>query len=267
MPSLQIAVVQRLFTIVQFRRIVAQCHYNLCRLMTSVNVDIKLTARVIGIAATLVIVFSIIATLLKASGARHPEYLLGALNLDYELTLPAWFTSKLLFIAALLLCTIAVTNRTRRFQKRWWFLALVFMTLSVDEHIALHEHLGARLHGMVMKSGAFAFGAWVAGAIPVLAVMVIAYWRFVEALPPTIRLFSISAAACYVMGAVGMEMVAGWWVEYHGTGNMLFAILVCIEETLEITGVCLWIHALSLYLVELDCSLRFVRAKAAHSGS
>ncbi|MGH9630942.1 MAG: hypothetical protein ACRD7E_21740, partial [Bryobacteraceae bacterium] len=85
--------------------------------MTTMTVEVKPITRAIAIAAATISAFGIIATLGRAAGLTRPYYILRVLNLDFETTLPTWFTSMLLFLAAMMVSAVTVTNQTGRF--RW----------------------------------------------------------------------------------------------------------------------------------------------------
>ncbi|HYP15353.1 MAG TPA: hypothetical protein VEQ63_15605 [Bryobacteraceae bacterium] len=211
------------------------------------SIPIESVMRTLAAAALLVCLGGVLATFGKALGFTSPTYLLEAFHLDLETTLPTWFTSMLLLLGAVLLAAVASSEHTGPFGAHWKFLAICFLFLSIDEKISFHEYVSIRLHEVLKTGGVFWF-AWVVAAIPVVICMTIAYSKLVFSLPRRVRNLSILAGACYVTGALGMEMAAGLWVDGRGMEGLVYAALICIEEVLEITGALLWVFALLQYL-------------------
>jgi hypothetical protein len=176
-------------------------------------------------------------------GSLDPESgLRSALSLSYEGNLPTWYSSGLLWTSALGLgwCGRHELGRQRAW---WWGLAAIFMLLSLDEAIELHEGLGgAELHGVLYFS-------WVVPGALLTAGFCAAYLRFWWRLPPATRRGFAWAFAIYVGGALGMELPLGAWYEHHGDEDLGYAVLDFLEESLEIAG-------LSVFLVAISEQLR-----------
>jgi hypothetical protein len=56
------------------------------------------------------------------------------------------------------------------------------------------------------------------------------------------------AAVLYIGGAVGFELVGGYYAELHGEKNLTFNLIATVEETLEMTGIVLFNYALLRYM-------------------
>lgn len=175
-------------------------------------------------------------------GALDPESSLrSALSLSYEANLPTWYSSGLLWTAALGLacCGWREPGRDRTW---WWLLAAIFMLLSLDESIELHEELGgAELHGVLYFS-------WVVPGALLTGLFCAAYLGFWRRLPTTTRRAFAWAFAIFVGGALGMELPLGAWVELHGDENLGYAALDFVEESLEIAGLSVFLVAISEHL-------------------
>lgn len=67
------------------------------------------------------------------------------------------------------------------------------------------------------------------------------------------------AAAIYLGGAIGFELVGGQHVELHGEENLTYSVITTIEESLEISGLIFFIWALLKYCEEhyQEVQLRF----------
>lgn len=185
----------------------------------------------------------LVVELARYLGSLHPEsQLRSALSLSYEGNLPTWYSSGLLWTAALGLagCGWRALGRDRAW---WWGLAAIFMLMSLDESVELHEELGGAELGGVL------YFSWVVPGALLTAAFCGAYLRFWWRLPPTTRRGFGWAFAIYVGGALGMELPLGAWYELHGAESLGYAMLDFVEESLEIAG-------LSVFLVAISEQLR-----------
>ena len=171
------------------------------------------------------------------------------LNVDNELTVASWFQASLLLTGAATLALAAiVASRTKsRFRGHWIFLAFAFLYISIDEASAIHELTIGYLHDRLHTGGIFYF-AWVIPAILVMAVMGLSYLRFFADLPPRVRTLFLCAAAAYLGGAIGGDLVGGYWADTHGTQNLTYSLETQVEESLETTGAALLVYAVLTHL-------------------
>lgn len=172
-------------------------------------------------------------------GSLDPESRLrSALSLSYEANVPTWYSSGLLWTAALGLacCGWREPGRERAW---WWVLAAIFMLMSLDESIELHEELGGAALG-----GALYF-SWVVPGALLTGSFCAAYLGFWRRLPTTTRRGFAWAFAIYVGGALGMELPLGAWFERHGDENLGYAVLDFVEESLEIAGLSVFVVAIA----------------------
>ena len=68
----------------------------------------------------------------------------------------------------------------------------------------------------------------------------------------------VVAAIVYIAGVMGTELIAGWYVEIYGDNNLTYSFLVALEESLEMTGVIVFVNALFDYIAvqEMDVRIR-----------
>jgi hypothetical protein len=175
-------------------------------------------------------------------GVREIAY---RLDLDRENTLPAWFSSLLLFTCA---AALAVVWRIRvkcrgEFVWRWAVLAAAFLYLSLDESASLHEILIEPLRRRMGWGGILYFSWVVPGAVIVLG-FGLSYLQFWWRLPRGIRGRVCTAAVLYVGGAMGMELVGGALADAYGLHAMSYTIVMTIEESLEMVGLIVFLSAL-----------------------
>ena len=69
------------------------------------------------------------------------------------------------------------------------------------------------------------------------------------------------AGGLYIGGALGMEMIGGYYTDFYGKNNLTYALITCLEEVLEMTGIVVFIHGLldymRLYLKNFDVRFEF----------
>lgn len=88
-------------------------------------------------------------------------------NMDGEGSIPAWFSSSLLLVCALLLEVISSAKKKESdcFAAHWKFLSVLFALMSMDETVAIHESLGERLRLASTPTVFFRLG-YPCGSIP-----------------------------------------------------------------------------------------------------
>lgn len=181
-------------------------------------------------------------------------------DMDGEGNAPSWFSSALLFMAAAA-CAFAgqLSQRTEpRLGPYWVALALVFLFLSADEAIRLHEKLMAPIAGR----GAFFYG-WVLVYGPAVALFGLVMLRFLALLPRRTAVAFVFSGCVYLAGALGMEFVGGSiaYAKLNDTidhvsgkqldvlgGDPLYQASVAIEELLEMTGMAFFVVSALRYI-------------------
>ncbi len=170
---------------------------------------------------------------------------------DNEGNLPAYFSTFILFVAAVLLSVIALFKRADedRFFRHWLMMAWLFFAMALDEALSFHELLIDPLRSMLGLSGLMRFSWVIVGAVFVL-VFVVAYVPFLMHLKRSLRCLFFASGVVYVTGAIGFEVLGGPYYEVYEAGGSSFAymVLMTIEEILEMCGILLFIHTLLTYL-------------------
>jgi hypothetical protein len=181
---------------------------------------------------------------LAGLAAEIAEYELGApgptveiFSLSYEQNVPTWFATVLLFSCAAALASIA--SHAQKHRAAWWILSAIFLYMSLDEAIELHEHLG----GLIVADGLLFF-SWVIPAAIAVVVIGAAFVPFLLALPSASRTRFIVAGAIYVGGALVMELPLGAWTSEHGDDNLTYGVIDWIEESLELAGASFFLTSL-----------------------
>ena len=170
-------------------------------------------------------------------------------NLNREANVPSWYSASSILLAAALLWLVARFHQRHNlgFVRHWNALAAVFVLLSLDEAASFHEMML-----LDIKGPRFFYFAWLMVGLPMLALLAIAYFRFLFALPLRTRNLFLGAAALYIAGAAGMEMIDGWWASLHGSRNLTYGLLTTLEESLEMLGIAFFIYAILDYLRTLQ---------------
>lgn len=192
-------------------------------------------------------------------GYDHVKGLVPLFNVDGERNLPTFFAVILLLLAAALLACIAMLERQRACAhfRSWALLSVGFLFLAYDEAFLVHEQLNRIRAFLPSRSGLLHF-AWVVPAIVGVLVLSLVFLRFFLHLDGRTRRAFALAAALFLGGAIGLEVVSGVHGEWRGFANLTDALLATAEEALEMAGVIVFIHALIEYLREQYRELHLV---------
>ncbi|NLC58007.1 MAG: hypothetical protein GX774_14345 [Armatimonadetes bacterium] len=160
--------------------------------------------------------------------------LLELTRMSSEANPPAWYSASALLLTAGLLWVNAgiAARRGDPMARRWGVLAIAFAYVSMDEGGHIHEVVG-RVTGIPWF---YLWGA-MAGVLGLYVLPLLAR------LPADTRRLFLTAALIFLCGAVGMERLNTW-----PPGSLADGICTMIEETLEMSGVLVFIHALLTHL-------------------
>lgn len=183
---------------------------------------------------------------------------LGSLNLfdlKKEQSFGTWYTAFLLLVCSVLAAVISSLKKSanERYVNHWRLLSVVFLYLSVDEGVTLHEKLGPLTRPYLKSAGVGLDGllshAWVVPAAALLLIFVLAYLGFFFHLPAKQRLLFLVSGLLYVGGAVGLEMVNGLVASIFGEQKGIVRIMIPVaEESLEMLGMVVFVYALLSYM-------------------
>lgn len=197
-------------------------------------------------------------TMIRSPGV-HPFF-----DLDQECNIPTWFSSMQLFSIGALLGFFGPKALGRVGIRRplVYTAALIFLFLSIDEAVQVHERLNRALQSVAwMPRVGGDRGLWiflyVGAGITLLAPMLRPTLKIWHHAPGASALAAIGAGAV-LFGAVGMELVADLFlrgVDERGSIQLrhdapyLYALEVVIEETLEMAGATLILLATCLLVL------------------
>ena len=204
------------------------------------------------IAIALLIIGSLFSVYLLFSTAgmedKVTRLLVNLFIVNLEANLPTYFSALVLLGDAILLAFIAYGSKALG-EKFWHWIGLsgIFVFISLDEMIQIHEQLRAPMEALFSTSGLLYF-AWFIPYIGMVAIIGIAYFKFMMRLPKKILQLFILAAVVFISGAVVMEAISGMHAEVHGEETLTYALMYTFEEFLEMSGATIFLFALLKYI-------------------
>ncbi|WP_224999328.1 hypothetical protein [Cesiribacter sp. SM1] len=207
---------------------------------------------ILGIIISFLILANIAGMVARFSFGYESSYLIELFNLDKENNIPTYFSSLLLLGCAATLGIVAFLEKERKSGKQlyWMGLSFIFLLLSIDESVQIHERIGAWTQNTLQTSGVFHF-AWIIPYGLLVLVIGAAYTRFVWNLPLRIKKLMILSGAIYVGGALGMEALASYHYTQTFENSLTLVVFTIIEESMELTGLLLFLRSL-LYYVDAE---------------
>lgn len=176
-------------------------------------------------------------------------------HLDGEFNIPSFYSSMILLYSSILLLNAYYTTRSRSPDLYWIVLSVIFVYLAADEFFSFHERLILPIRSYLDLEGYFYFSWILVGAVFV-AVVFFSALPFLYRLPKNIALQFCLAGFIYISGVLGVEMIGSneafqsgqinGWVSTKERG-LTYAIIVTIEESLEIFGVLFFNYTLMQY--------------------
>lgn len=181
--------------------------------------------------------------------------IINKFNLDLEKNnVPTWYQSSTLLLSSVLLAIIALVRREAKDKdfRYWGILSFVFLFLSLDEAVSIHEQLTMPLRTAFDLQGIF-YLSWVIPAAVFLLVFFFVYLKFLLRLPAVTRSLMIKAGILYVLGAVVVEMIGGNYLYLTNdlptrVNDFRYVLITTVEESLEMFGIVLFIYTLLSYL-------------------
>lgn len=182
---------------------------------------------------------------------------LDLFSVNLEDSIPTWYSTINLFVAAAILWTITLAKfRSNDYHRWYWFgLGVIFLYLSMDEGAVIHEIIAEPLHERFDTSGYLEFG-WQIVAVPLVILFGLLYFRFWWKLPPHTRTWFAIAAVVYAGGALVIEGISANEISNGGI-DMRYLTIATFEEFGEMLGVVIFIYALLDYIVQSDMQFVF----------
>ncbi|HET7810341.1 MAG TPA: hypothetical protein VFL16_07170 [Steroidobacteraceae bacterium] len=218
----------------------------------TVGVETKTFVRALWAAMAVMVLLGLLRDVLRSFFGMDRMGGMGPLvDLDEEYNLPTLFSVVLLLlasVAAFAACKLFSPEAVSR-KWGWYLLSAGFLVMAADEFVGLHDRIGKiakEVWGDDAFHGTFRF-VWPIPALGLLIVLACIFVPFLRHLPTALRRRLCAAGAVYVVGAVGMEMVGGWYYEHvaHADhSDFGYSLLTVTEEGMEMAGVILFIATL-----------------------
>ena len=163
-----------------------------------------------------------------------------------ERNIPTWYATMLLMGSALASWLVArlihgADGRVDRRVWSWRALSLLFLAMSVDELVGVHERAGRWLRPIIAPRVRSAAGdsldwllatAWILPGLVAVVLVLLGVALWYRYAPPPIRRLTVAGLLVLLAGALGMELVGS--LVYHQPIPLLIAGHV--EELLELVG-------------------------------
>ncbi len=177
------------------------------------------------------------------------DYIAKSFNIDAEGNIPAIYSFLALLFSSLLLGAIAHAKNLDgcRYKHHWKILSFIFLYLSIDEAGELHEKFINPTRSLLNATGVLYF-TWILPFGFLVAIFLLSYSKFLFHLPVSTKKLFVAACALYIGGAMGMEMPGGYLASTTGMQSVPYLIVMTIEESLEMLGIIVFIHALISYI-------------------
>lgn len=229
--------------------------------MENISFKLPVSPKKIALIFLVIVIFLVAANLFGQyykdafAGNETVLKIIRKFNLDLEKNnVPTWYQSSTLLLSSFLLAIIALVRREAKDKDfhYWGILSAIFLYLSVDEAVSIHEQLTMPLRTAFHLEGVF-YLSWVIPAIAFLAVFFFVFLKFLLRLPEQTRYLMIKAGFIYVLGAVVVEMLGGDYLYLTNDlptriNDFRYALITTVEESLEMSGIVLFIYALLSYL-------------------
>lgn len=171
--------------------------------------------------------------------------LIAKFYLDFERNVPTMVSSVLLLSCGIAAYTIGAPLRLRqlRIGYAWYLLSAGFTFLAFDEMLEIHESLIEPMRRLTGGQGLL-FQAWVPVYLAAGLVALAVGWPVLRALPAVFLRRLATGALIFVLGAAGMEVIGGFWIAEGERDTWGYAVVVYLEELLELSGTAVMFVAL-----------------------
>jgi hypothetical protein len=176
-------------------------------------------------------------------------------DLNREGNIPSWYSSVTLLLCAFLLANIAFIKKSFPYSAHWKALSFLFVYMSIDESVALHERWNFFMQPFVssgfLSGSGFLYAPWIVPGFILVVVILIAYIKFLGHLPRRTKWLFLLAGTVYVGGAVGVELIEGYLLGDSGIETFGYQMAVVLQEFSEMFGIIIFTYALLSYLEKI----------------
>ncbi len=190
-------------------------------------------------------------------GAGH--YFYTAFHFNVERNIPTYFSSILLFLSSqtFFFINLLVPAQTSSYIKYYWLqMSLIFLLLSMDEIIQLHERMTyLTVNYTSIEVDGFLWSGWIVPMFVLLVILGLYSIKFLMYVPKYLSKGYIISGSMYVIGAIGMQMIGGKIFSItNNEQELYYYIAITFEESLEMTGIITLLYFNLKYIEELNTS-------------
>lgn len=181
---------------------------------------------------------------------HHSVYgIIGLVYFDSQGGLPFYFSSICLLLTSSLLIIIYREHKQNNlFDKNYWLvLSIGFLIMSIDEYVGIHRILSKVIREFFPVGQLFYF-AWVIPGIILCLILCLYFLNFYLRLPRRFKVSFGISAVLFVGGAIGIEILDGFFVPAENDANLIYSILVTLEQTMEWGAVLMFLYSLTEYM-------------------
>lgn len=195
-------------------------------------------------------------------GHQHLRGFMDAFYFDNEANFPSLYSALTISGCAVLLWLIGMLTEEKQSGRSvyWKSLSFIFAFLALDEFASLHESLIRPVKAIIEGHGievGFLYFAWLVPYTLAVLVLALVLFKFLVKLPGQTRLHFLVGGALFLSGAIVMEMIGGnywatqgWSVKGTDKVDVVYALIVSIEELLEMLGILVFAYGLLLYYLK-----------------
>lgn len=159
------------------------------------------------------------------------------IHLGSDTNIPAWYSSLLLAVAAVVSLECYRDAGTRNLSGYWTFLVMagLLLFMSCDEVAGFHEILGGKIATYYGIAGKSAGWVWLGG--PIIIILFLCFFLFLKkplSLVPGTTFYLGLGFGLIILGGVVLESTINWL--NHDELQWLWDLEVLVEESFEMMG-------------------------------
>lgn len=159
----------------------------------------------------------------------------NSFHLDNEISVGTWFNSMLLLGVSVSAFWVSKSTGVETDRRPWAVIAALFFLLSADEVGTMHEQM-SRTVRLRFDLPSYLQYAWVLPAAAFVLLLTLYFARFVFRQQKPVRNGIVAAAAIYLSGALGFEMLGAHFAATEGKETLSYVLACGVEELLEMCG-------------------------------
>ena len=239
--------------------------------MTTIRItSSKIAIFLMGVVFVLLAINLLIIYLHHVRGYQHLRGFIQGFYFDTEANLPSFYSALAIVLCSILLWLIGCLAIEKKRKQSWYwkFLSVIFVLLAIDEFGGLHESMIQPLRRMMDQASFdsdYLYFAWFIPYTVLVLVLGLLFVKFLFRLPSATRLVFILGGIIFLSGAVGMEMVGGkywaaqgWAIDGSDKVDLRYALIITLEELLEMVGIVIFVYALAKYYLRQTGGHAFV---------